>query len=78
MPAYGFKYRFARKVETGEKLHTIRALRKDGRRPKVGQPMHAYEGMRTKKCRILLLSTISKVEAIRINEDGRIEVGERT
>lgn len=75
MPAFNFKYRFARKVETGDKLHTIRARRKDGKRPMVGQAMHAYEGMRTKKCRPLVLSTISNVEWIRIEADGRIRLG---
>lgn len=77
MPAYNFKERFARKVQSGEKLHTIRATRKDGHRPIVGQPMHAYSGLRTKKTKLLLLSTISKVDRIKINVDGSIVVEAR-
>lgn len=77
MPAFGFKYRFARKVETGEKRHTIRAPRKDGKRPVVGTPFHAFEGMRTKKCRRLLTSRICAVQDIVIEENGRILVGGR-
>ena len=75
MPAFNFKHRFARKVETGEKLHTVRAPRKDQRRPKVGAPFYAYEGMRTRKCRKLLESTISAVQDILIEENGRFMVG---
>lgn len=70
MPAYNFKAQFAAKVESGEKLHTIRARRKDGRRPMPGQAMHAYAGLRTKKCRLLKLATISRVEWIRIVLEG--------
>ena len=75
MGAFNFQYRFARKVECGAKLHTLRATRKDGKRPMVGHKMHAYEGMRTKKCRLLLVSTISKVEDIKITTDGRFTLG---
>lgn len=74
MPAYNFKARFAKKVQSGEKLHTIRALRKDGHRPRIGQPMHAYNGLRTKKTMLLLRSTVSKVDRISINVDGSIVV----
>ena len=74
MPAYNFKQRFARKVASGEKLHTIRATRKDGHRPGIGQPMHAYTGLRTKHTKLVFLSTISKVDRIRINVDGSIVV----
>jgi hypothetical protein len=66
MPAYNFKKRFAAKVESGEKLHTIRAKRKDGRRPKPEQAMHGYTGLRTKYTRLLVTATISKVEGISI------------
>jgi hypothetical protein len=76
MPAYNFKSRFAAKVQSGEKLHTIRARRKDGHRPRPGQPMHAYCGLRTKKTELLLLSTVSKVESIRIDTEGHIRIGD--
>lgn len=74
MPAYNFKERFAKKVASGEKLHTIRATRKDGHRPRIGQPMHAYNGLRTKKTKLLLRSTVSKVDRISIAVDGSIVV----
>jgi hypothetical protein len=77
MPAFNFKSQFARKVETGEKRHTVRAPRKDGQRPRTGTPFYGYEGMRTKKCRQLLASQIVAVQDILIEEDGRFMVGGR-
>lgn len=77
MPAYNFKYRFARKVESGKKLHTIRARRKDGNRPQVGAPFYGYEGMRTKKCRRLVASRITGVQAVRIEPEGGIYIDGR-
>lgn len=74
MPAYNFQQRFAEKVRLGQKLHTIRAIRKDGRRPVAGQPMHAYTGMRTKHCRWIMRSMISKVERVRIDSDGIVSI----
>jgi hypothetical protein len=75
MPAFNFKYRFAKKVESGEKRHTIRARRKNP--PRLGQAFHAFEGMRTMKCRRLLRSTITLVEPIRIAQDGCVYVAGR-
>lgn len=40
-------------VESGSKLQTIRANRKDGRRPKVGEELKLYTGLRTKGVRLL-------------------------
>jgi hypothetical protein len=77
MPAFNFKHRFARKVETGEKRHTVRAPRKDGQRPKPGTMFYGYEGMRTKKCRKLLASLIIAVQDIVIEENGRFLIGGR-
>lgn len=53
MPALNFQKRFAPAVEDGTKRQTIRAYRKDGRDPQVGQPLYLYTGMRTKACRKL-------------------------
>ena len=53
MPAYNFKKQFVPLIESGEKRQTIRALRKDGRKPKVGKTLYLYTGMRTKDCRKL-------------------------
>lgn len=77
MPAYNFKYRFAKKVGSGEKRHTVRARRKDGKRPQVGQPFRAYTGMRTKKCEPILFSHISGVQEVRIELEGGIYIDGR-
>ena len=53
MVAYSFKKQFAGIVESGEKLHTIRALRKNGH-AKPGQNLQLYYGMQTKVCRKLV------------------------
>jgi len=48
------------KVESGEKRQTIRAVRK---RPiKVGDKLHLYSGLRTKKARNLLKEHHRKTE----------------
>mgnify|MGYP000654548188 CR=1 FL=1 len=54
MVALNFQKQFAAKVESGEKDQTIRALRKDGRDPKLGDRLQLYTGMRTKACRKLV------------------------
>ena len=76
MPAYNFKQKFAPKVGSGEKRHTVRAIRKDGKRPKAGQPF-TYTGMRTKYCEPILFSTIKAVEDITIAPDGALFIAGR-
>lgn len=66
MPAYGFKRGFVAKILAGTKPHTIRAHRKDGRVPRVGEPFIGYTGMRTPRCSWLFSSTTTKVEPIYI------------
>ena len=66
MAAYNFKKRFAPLVESGEKRQTIRAERKDGRKPRIGETLYLYTGMRTKGCRRLLKSQCQSVEEIKI------------
>lgn len=39
----GFKDRFIRMIKDGSKRHTIRAPRKDGKLPQVGEPFHMFE-----------------------------------
>jgi hypothetical protein len=51
MSAYNFQARFAEDVDAGRKRQTIRAMRKH--MPKVGERVHLFTGMRTKKCRRL-------------------------
>jgi hypothetical protein len=77
MPAYNFQQRFAEKVGNGTKRHTIRAKRKDGKRPQAGQPFRSYTGMRTKNCEPILFSTISKVEDVRIDDMGWVSIDGR-
>lgn len=74
MPAFNFQKRFAGKVERGEKRQTIRARRKDGRNPKVGQTAYLYFGMRTKSCRKLGEEIITSVDPISIVRNGRFFV----
>lgn len=70
MPAYGFMPKFVGKCLDGTKPHTIRALRKDGRVPKVGEPFIAYCGMRQPSCTWLFTSTIANVEPILMQRSG--------
>jgi hypothetical protein len=64
MPAYSFQKQFVPPVERGDKTHTIRGKRKY--RPKPGQPFYGYYAMRTKQCRKLIESTITRVQDIGI------------
>lgn len=70
MGAYNFQAQFADQVEKRIKRQTIRAERKDGRIPEVGERFVGYTGMRTKKCRKLVDSRISEVLPIAIKDDG--------
>jgi hypothetical protein len=76
MPAYNFKPRFAELVRAGRKRQTIRALRKDGREPRVGETFVAYIGMRTKTCQRLHTGRITQVRRIRWPGRGVIYVDE--
>ena len=70
MPAYNFQARFAELVRKRIKRQTIRARRKDGRVPKVGERLVAYTGMRTKKCSRLSEGVISAVLPVKISFSG--------
>ena len=50
MVAFSFKPEFVPKILSGEKLSTIRSTR----RCNVGDTMHLYTGLRTKKCKKLM------------------------
>jgi hypothetical protein len=64
MPALNYHIQFAPKVESGEKLHTIRTLRKV---PIVaGDTLFHFTGMRTKACRRLGVSVCSSANQIDI------------
>jgi hypothetical protein len=66
MPAYNFQSRFADAVADGRKTQTIRAPRKDGRIPKVGQTAYLYTGMRSSAARKLGEGMIVEVHNISI------------
>jgi hypothetical protein len=67
---------FADRVERGEKTQTIRAYRKDGRDPKVGDRLYFWTGLRQrkKKARKLGEGIVESVTPIEIRK-RRIWVG---
>mgnify|MGYP001005788972 FL=1 len=64
-----FKKRFAPAVEAGEKRQTIRAHRKDGKRPQPGDHLRLYTGLRTKECRKLMDAICTDVSSVHIFDD---------
>lgn len=70
MPLLNYKKYLAGKVESGEKRTTIRAYRKDGKDPKVGQTLYHYVGIRTKGCRKLLETECKSVLPIQMIRNG--------
>lgn len=66
MPALNYQAWKARSVESGECRQTIRAYRKDGRDPRPGETLYHFWGMRTKKCRRLLVAVCTEVIPIQI------------
>jgi len=70
MPAYSFQKQFVPFIESGEKTHTIRGKRKN--RPQRGQPFYAYYAMRTKQCRKIFESVITKVQHITIRDHDMV------
>jgi hypothetical protein len=70
MVALNFQAQFAKAVEMGAKTRTIRAPRKDGRRPKAGDKLQLYTGMRQKGCRKLREAVCSSVHTVTIDESG--------
>jgi len=56
--AYNFQRQF---------VEAIRARRKDGRLPKVGERIKLYTGMRTKQCELLREVTVTRVRPIAIS-----------
>lgn len=68
MVAFTFKKRFADKVESGEKLQTIR----EKARAKAGDKLQLYTGMRTKSCRKLRDAVCCAVDSICITPEGPV------
>lgn len=81
----GFQARFAADVESGKKCQTIRAPRRDGRLPRVGERVYLYTAQRTQQSR--KLGDGVSVEAVEIDawptvvvygeEDGELLVRSR-
>ena len=69
MGAYNFKPQFEQPIMEDLKRHTIRAKRKDGRRPKPGEVLSLYLGMRTKACRLMKRRRCAKVQLIEIHSN---------
>ncbi|MBN1671177.1 MAG: hypothetical protein JXR37_09105 [Kiritimatiellae bacterium] len=68
MPAINYKARFAEDVRTGRKRSTIRAERK---RPfSLDDTLYHYTGMRTKKCRLLLVNRPERIRGIHMFVGG--------
>lgn len=72
MGLYGFKAQFVPKILAGEKTHTIRAPRKDGRVNKPGNVVHLYTGLRRKGATLLMRARCTRVQAIEITESHLI------
>ena len=72
MPELNFQKRFAAAVESGEKCQTIRAYRKDGRDPKVGDTLYLFTGMRTKQCRRLGEAVCTSVHRFQLTRSRRM------
>lgn len=75
MPLLGFKKQFAPLIESGAKRQTIRAKRKDGKNPHIGERLHLYTGLRTKSCRKLGEATCINVQEIAIFAAGIVLSG---
>lgn len=67
MALLNFKPRFSPFILDGRKQHTIRKVRKDSRVPKFGEICHCFEGLRTKRHRLLGRWPCVKVETITVS-----------
>jgi hypothetical protein len=68
MGLYNFKARFVPMIISGDKTHTIRALRAHPDKP--GNTLHLYTGLRTKKAKLLMRVPCVRVEQIEIEESN--------
>ncbi len=72
MALYNFQKRFAEKILSGEKRHTIRATRKRQTMP--CEILHLYTGLRQKGARLLMRVPCTKVEEILIDSACHISI----
>ena len=79
MPAYNFQRQFVEPILALEKPHTIRPERKHP--TKVGDALYLYTGMRTKKCKLIAMTSCIDVKwigiYIRPNLDPFVMIGGR-
>ena len=66
MVSFNFQAAFVSKIESGEKLQTIRA----SQRCTPGQIMHLYTGLRTKQCRLIMAKPCLKSIPVCIRPEG--------
>lgn len=71
---FNFKKQFVPKILSGDKLFTIRANRKDGRRPENRTHLRFYTGMRTPNCQRIGDSVCVSVENIRMINSVYLQV----
>lgn len=64
---FNFKKEFAPAVESGAKCQTVRATRKDGRVPVVGDLAKGYTGLRTRSTRLLVAGPVIKAGCVLID-----------
>lgn len=67
MAAYNFQKRFAPAIRSGAKRGTIRARRKNGYVPKVGEMISLYTGMRSIACELLRHVKVKAITPIVVN-----------
>lgn len=64
---FNFKKQFAPLVESGQKRQTVRANRKDGRLPRVGDTAKCFTGLRTRGARLLIAAPVIEVSRVLID-----------
>lgn len=65
MVAYSFKSSFAGPILAGTKTQTIRNPRKRHARP--GEALQLYTGMRTRACKLLMVTTCLAIHEVRLD-----------
>lgn len=75
MPSLSFEKRFAPRVESGDKLHSIRSRRKHPQQWLPGKPVYLFTAMRTKHCRRLGIGTLRGLREITIHHDHLVIEG---
>jgi hypothetical protein len=71
---FNFKRQFAAAVADGTKRQTIRANRKDGKRPQPGDVAALYTGLRTRNTQHLRDGVVTNCRAVRISCMGHGEL----